>query len=145
MSVRDPWSITKMILFNLEYRIRCLYISFFHLGFLVLFIFFFFLCAIYFSPLFPFLVTPWLFPLTNGQYRQFHSAEGFVLLTLHCSSHLYFLHIAVLSLISKRNAERLGREPAYISHLADPGFKPLWASLNGSSHFTSLRELQHQY
>jgi len=30
----------KMILFNLEHRIRCLYISFFHFGFLVIFIFF---------------------------------------------------------------------------------------------------------
>jgi len=75
MSLLGPRSITQMILFNLELRIRCLCFSFFHFGFLVPFIFFV-QCPIHFSPLFPFLVKPWLFPLTNGKYRQFHSAES---------------------------------------------------------------------
>lgn len=144
MSLWGSRSITQMILFNLELRIRCLYISFFHFGFLVLFIFFV-QCPIHFSPLFPFLVKPWLFPLTNGQYRQFHSAEAFVLPTFRCSIRLYLSYIAVLDLISKRNTERLCRETAYISYLADPGFKSPRASLSETSHFSSVREMQHQY
>jgi len=143
-SLWGPRSITQTILFNLELRIRFLYISFFHFGFLVLFIFFV-QCGIHFSPLFLILVKSCPFPRTDGQNRQPHSAEVFVLLTFRCSWHIYFLYIALLNLISKRNTERLGRETAYISRLADPGFKSLRTSLSETSHFSSFRELQHRY